>query len=53
MPKGFTQCAAKGGKIRTASGPSDRFKLKEGEYRHYCYIGGKTCLGEKKKKESK
>lgn len=36
-PQGFENCVAGGGKIRTATGPSERFKLKEGQYRHYCY----------------
>ena len=52
MPAGFEKCRANGGEIRTASGPSKRFKLKRGQYRHYCYTGGKTYLGHVKTKDS-
>jgi len=53
MPKAFERCVKAGGKVRTAKGPSKRFKLKAGEYRHYCYINGKTYLGHKKKVKKK
>jgi len=51
MPEAFEKCRAEGGEIRTATGPSGRFKLRAGEYRHYCYKGGKTYFGEKKTKQ--
>jgi len=53
MPAGFENCRKRGGEIRTATGPSGRFKLKAGQYRHYCYIKGKTWFGEVKTKEKK
>ena len=53
MPKGFDNCVKNGGEVRTATGPSKRFKLKAGQYRHYCYTGGKTWLGHKKTKKKK
>lgn len=51
MPKGFENCVKNGGEVRTAKGPSKSFKLNAGEYRRYCYTGGKTYLGHKKKKK--
>ena len=53
MPKAFDNCRKRGGKIRTASGPSKRFNLKAGEYRHYCWKKGmkKEAWGYKKKRK--
>jgi len=51
MPKGFENCVKRNGKVHTATGPSKRFKLKAGEYRRYCTIGGRTFLGHRKKKK--
>lgn len=53
MPAAFERCVKNGGEVRTASGPSKRFEIGSGEYRHYCYTGGKTYLGEKKRKKAK
>ena len=50
MPKAFDRCVKAGGKVRTMTGPSGRFNLKTGEYRHICYIGKKTFWGHKKTK---
>jgi hypothetical protein len=50
MPKAFENCVKNGGDVRTAKGPSKRFKLKKGQYRRYCYSGGKLFLGEAKEK---
>jgi len=36
MPAGFDRCEASGGKIITQKGPSKKFKLNPGEYRHIC-----------------
>lgn len=48
MPKAFTDCVANGGRVRTLTGK--KFGLKDGEYRHVCFLKGKSFLGEVKKK---
>jgi len=44
MPKEFTSCVARGGKVRTK-------KLSKGRYIHICYIDGKSYAGEVKAKK--
>ncbi len=39
MPRGFTQCVKRGGRVRT-------IKPKSGRYIHICYIGRKSYAGE-------
>lgn len=47
MPKPFTDCVAKGGRVRTIS-------LPKGKYMRICYLNGKSYSGEvKKAKEAK
>lgn len=46
MPKGFDECVANGGKIRT-------IVPKKGKYLHTCYLNGKSYSGEVKTKEKK
>jgi len=42
MPKEFTSCVERGGRIRTK-------KLSGGKYRHLCFIDGESYAGEVKK----
>ena len=42
----FENCQKRGGRIRTIT-------LKKGKYRHICYLGGKSYLGEVKTKKKK
>lgn len=58
MPEAFNNCVSSGGKVYTMTGPSERFNLGSGEYRHICSKTGKdgkvhTYWGEKKTKKSK
>jgi len=53
MPAAFDNCRARGGRIRTISGPNTLYKLKRGEYLHVCILKGEVFRGEKKVKESK
>lgn len=46
MPKGFDECVANGGRVRTKS-------LKGGKYIHFCFLNGKSFSGEVKKSEKK
>lgn len=39
MPKAFTDCVAKGGRVRTK-------ELPNGKYIHICYLNGKSFAGE-------
>jgi len=45
MPKGFTQCVKRGGRVRT-------IKPKAGKYMPICYSGGKSYAGEVKTAKS-
>lgn len=50
MPKAFTDCVKRGGKVRTKV-----INEKKGTYMHICYIDGKSYPGEvltKKKKKA-
>lgn len=51
MPKDFERCVKEGGRVRTVSGPNKLFGLKKGEYRHICFLNGKSFLGEIKTKK--
>jgi len=51
MPEDFERCVKNGGRVRTMSGPNKLFGLKRGEYRHICFLKGKSYLGEIKKKK--
>ena len=51
MPKSFDRCVKMGGRVRTVKGK--KFGLKEGEYRHVCFLNGKAAMGEIHKKEKK
>jgi hypothetical protein len=53
MPEAFEKCRRNGGRVRTVSGPDKAFDLKEGQYRHVCFIGGAMHLGEVKTKQKK
>lgn len=53
MPKGFTECVEKNGRVRTITGPSKKYGLAKGEYVHFCFKDGKSFRGETKKKEKK
>lgn len=53
MPKPFDDCVKNGGKVRTISGKSRKFGLKEDEYIHICFLNGQMFLGEKKQKNAK
>lgn len=44
MPKAFDRCRSGGGKIRTVSMSSKKYK-------HVCILNGKTVSGEVKKKK--
>ena len=44
MPIQFENCRKRGGKIRTQ-------KMSKNRYRHICILGGKTFLGEIKRKK--
>lgn len=46
MPADFDRCVKRGGRVRTV-------KLKDGRYRHICFIDNKGYPGEAKTKEKK
>lgn len=46
MPKSFTNCVKKGGRVRTKT-------LKGGKYIHICYLRGKSYAGEVKTRKGK
>ena len=46
MPKGFTSCVSRGGRVRT-------IKLSKQRYMRICFIGGKSFEGEVKHKKEK
>lgn len=50
MPAGFDRCRAAKGRIVTVTGPSKRYGLKTGEYKHICIKSGEFHQGEVKKK---
>ncbi len=37
MPKAFDNCQKAGGRIRTVKGPSKRWDLRSGQFRHICW----------------
>ena len=45
MPKSFTDCVAKGGKVRTINIGKDKFK-------RVCILGGKSYAGETKTRKA-
>lgn len=51
MPKGFLNCVAKKGRVRTVSGPSAKYGLKAGQYVRFCFLGGKSFRGEVRTKK--
>lgn len=53
MPAAFENCVKNGGRVRTVTGPSKQFGLKEGQYRHVCFKNGRMQLGHVKTKGSK
>jgi len=53
MPRGFTQCVRRGGRVRTVAGPDKEHGLGEDEYVHYCVIYGESYRGEVKKKKDR
>ena len=48
IPKAFTNCVKKGGKVRTVT-----LNKKKGTYMHVCYLNNKSYPGEVKTKKSK
>jgi len=52
MPEAFEKCKNNGGRIRTVTGPSKRFGLSAGEYKHICFLNGEMYEGERKAKKS-
>lgn len=54
MPEDFERCVRSDGRVKTISGPNEKFGLKKGEYRRVCFKNGKMYKGhiEKKKSES-
>lgn len=55
MPEAFEKCQRNGGRVRTISGPNEKFGLGKGEYMHVCFLKGEMHRGEVKiqKKEKK
>lgn len=53
MPKQFNNCRKRGGRIRTLSGPRKNPPLRENQYMHVCFFGGKMYLGEIKNKKKR
>ena len=53
MPEAFEACVRNGGRVRTISGPNKLFGLAKGQYRHLCFLKGKSYSGETKTKETK
>lgn len=53
MPKAFDDCVKAGGKVRSVSGPSKRWGLKQGEYVHICFQNGEAHRGHTKSKKRK
>jgi len=51
MPKAFTDCIKSGGRVKTVSGPNRLLGVKKGQYRHVCFLGGKSFMGEVKTKQ--
>lgn len=51
MPKGFEDCRANSGRIRTVSGPNKQMGLNKNQYAHICVLNGKVHRGEVKTKE--
>jgi len=51
MPKAFENCVSGGGRVRTVTGPNKLLGLKKGQYRHICFLKGKSFLGEVKTKQ--
>ena len=45
MPKAFTACVKKGGRVRTVSGPNKEHGLSKDEYVKYCTLNGETHRG--------
>ena len=52
MPEAFNSCVKNGGRVRTISGPSQKFGIPGGSYLHVCFKDGKMVRGEVKKKEA-
>lgn len=52
MPAAFDRCRAKGGRVRTISGPDDEWGLGEDEYMRICVLGGKVYPGHRATKKS-
>jgi len=52
MPEAFEKCRRNGGRIRTVTGPSKRFNLGTGEYKHICFLNGEVYEGERKTKKN-
>jgi len=46
MPKGFSSCVARGGRVRTV-------KISKQRYMHICFIDGKSFEGEVKHRREK
>jgi hypothetical protein len=53
MPASFERCVEKGGRVRTVTGPSRRYGLERGQYRHVCFLGNMMFQGEVKTPEVK
>lgn len=53
MPAEFDNCIAKGGRVRTISGPNKEHGLKAGEYVRFCTLDGKSYRGEVRRKKTK
>ena len=50
MPAGFEWCVKHGGRVRTMT---EGAEIKKGQYRHVCFLKGKSYLGELKTKKEK
>jgi len=48
MPVAFEACVAAGGRVRTVKGK--KYGCSKGQYRHVCFLKGKSYLGEIKTK---
>ena len=51
MPEDFERCVRNKGRVRTISGPNEKFGLKEGEYTRVCWVKGEMFRGETKTKK--
>jgi hypothetical protein len=53
LPRGFSQCVRRKGRVRTVTGPDKEHGLGKDEYVHFCVIEGESYRGEVHKKKDK